>query len=553
MSNTGVFPFFNDDNPERDFAYDWVVNKKNNVFLTGRAGAGKTTFLKLVAPQMPNSVIVAPSNAAAVQARGSTIHSFFKIPPGGVILPDSSDYLYDIVHTYRAEKKILMKKLETLFVDEISMVRCDLFDAMDQILRIVRGDARPFGGVQVVTIGDLFQFPPVCTRDEVVILKKYYSSPYFFASFAFQVSAFALVELRKIYRQSDADFVRILNAIRVGEHSRDDINELNSRCYDPEFRPQGDDGYVFLSTHCAKVSAYNTKKLSELPGKEKIFTASVSGNFAERAYPADNELRLKVGAQVMILINDYETDISLPRQFNNGTIAYVKKISPDAIYVETVADKKKLVFERFEWTINTYSYDSLSHAVIPKPVGTFTQFPLRLSWAITIHKSQGLTLDYVIADLSAAFESGQAYVALSRCTSLTGLKMLKPISMVSIKTSDIVKNFLSTTDNTGIKMPSLSPVTVDGSLYWCPHCDTLVFLDMFPPKCPLCSRLLIPNDSHYRIILLNPNTRKPIATACSYDPNGYPAFIKAGTAIATETGVVPEFQTTPVPGLFSVS
>lgn len=419
----------------------YVQETGASVFLTGKAGTGKTTFLRtIVADCMKRCAIVAPTGVAAINAGGVTIHSFFQLPLCPY-LPDVKELITEYqlpekMNTLRKERIRILRTLDLLIIDEISMVRADILDAMDMVLRRYRRNDRPFGGVQLLMIGDVQQLPPVVKDAERAYFEQVYPSPFFFNSKALRKLPFVVIELEKIYRQSDEEFMSILNSIRAGNPDQAVLDRLNSRL-DPGFDPPGDESWIRLTTHNAQADAVNASKLDELGGKEVVFKAEIDGNFPENAYPADTELRLKVGAQVMFIRNDTSGDA----RYYNGKIGTVTSLK-DGLVV-TDGEGNAIEVERERWENLKYELDPESKEIVGNCDGVFTQYPLRPAWAITIHKSQGLTFDRVIIDAGSAFSFGQVYVALSRCRTLEGIVLTTPITRRCTFANDEVNAFES--------------------------------------------------------------------------------------------------------------
>lgn len=414
-------------------AADFINYTDRSVFLTGKAGTGKTTFLKYIRKNTPKqTAVVAPTGVAAINAGGVTIHSFFQLPftpfvPASTLFRSGmamdKHYLLGRLKV-TSERQRILQKLELLIVDEISMVRCDVLDAIDTVLRHFRNRwQEPFGGVQMLLIGDMFQLPPVITNEERNILDQFYNSPYFFDSKIFQQHQFIHIELEKIYRQSEPHFIGLLNKVRNNEMDKEGFTLLHQRL-DTSFKHTADDGYVILTTHNYKADAVNGVELAKLKGKSKTYQCEVKGEFYEKAYPADELLQLKEGAQVMFIKNDAEKI----RRYYNGKIGIVTKLEEDTIYVRCKDETNEIEVEKERWENLRYALNKGSQQVEEEVVGSFSQFPLRLAWAITIHKSQGLTFDKVIIDAEAAFAPGQVYVALSRCTSFKGIILKTSVS-----------------------------------------------------------------------------------------------------------------------------
>jgi len=434
-------------NPEISLAFDFVEYTNRNIFLTGNAGTGKTTFLHNLRKKSPKRmIVVAPTGVAAINAGGVTIHSFFQMPfgphipqtkPGGDFYDDqekkSSDYS---VKKFSRDKIQIMKSLDLLVIDEISMVRADLLDGIDEVLRKYRDRFKPFGGVQLLMIGDLQQLAPVAKDDEWDLLKHHYDTVFFFSSKALQMTNYVTVGLKHIYRQNDAVFIGMLNKIRDNSLDEETLVQLNKR-YIPGFALNSGEGYIILTTHNYQAKEINDSKLKTLKSSPRTFTASVSGDFPEYSYPTDFELTLKIGAQVMFVKND----ISREKLFFNGKIGVIESFEDDTIYVKCPTDLEAIPVERLEWDNTKYTIDEVSKEIKENVAGTFKQYPLKLAWAITIHKSQGLTFEKAIIDANAAFAHGQVYVALSRCKTLEGLVLSSPISFSSIKYDSKVARF----------------------------------------------------------------------------------------------------------------
>jgi ATP-dependent exoDNAse (exonuclease V) alpha subunit len=395
-----------------EYAEKLVLDTRYSVFLTGKAGTGKSTFLRYIADKTTkNFIVVAPTGIAAINARGETIHSFFGIPFGP--LQPSDPRLKN--NRYNEEKTQVMENLELLIIDEISMVRADLLDGVDYILRKVRRNPYPFGGVQVLLVGDLFQLEPVVTQDEKPFLQNYYRSPYFFNAWALRELDLVNIELEKIYRQEDPFFIGILNGIRNNTATYDDLVNLNRR----PSKVMSDDNkfYITLSTTRKTADKTNAEKLSALPGELFEFEGKVEDDFPDKNLPTDRMLQLKEGAQVIFIKND----IAFNRKWVNGTIGVVEKIEEDQLTVK-LDSGKQVVVERSIWENVKFRFNAEKNRIEEEVIGKFTQFPVKLAWAVTIHKSQGLTFDNVILDMgTGAFAAGQLYVALSRCRTLEGI------------------------------------------------------------------------------------------------------------------------------------
>ena len=435
-------------NKEFNYALDLVESTNRFIYLTGKAGTGKTTFLRhLVDRQKKKTVIVAPTGIAAINAGGVTIHSFFQIPLSPFVPGDERLSMKSIVtdagdktivyenFKYKSEKLKIIQSLELLIIDEVSMVRCDLLDVIDQLLRIFRKRLKePFGGVQVLLIGDTFQLAPIVKPKDWNILGRYYKSEFFFNSKVVEADKPIYIELKKIYRQNEKEFIDLLNRVRTSSLLRDDIEWLNSR-YNPLFDANQDDS-IILATHNAIVSSINQKELDNLDTEEYIFEAEVTGKFSVSMMATDKSLYLKEGAQVMFIKNDTGED----RLYYNGKIGKVKEVRKERI--EIVCETgETIVVAKAEWDNIEYDYDSKLRKVTEKVIGTFKQYPIKLAWAITVHKSQGLTFSKVYADLGSAFAPGQVYVALSRCTNMNGLVLKTKILPHNVKTDARVIEF----------------------------------------------------------------------------------------------------------------
>ncbi len=427
-------------NPELQLAHEFVRFTGNNIFLTGRAGTGKTTFLHTLKELSPKRmIVVAPTGVAAINAGGVTIHSFFQLPfspriPGYTESKDRKSLRFS------SQKRNIIKSLDLLVIDEISMVRADLLDSIDERLRQFRRNDRPFGGVQLLMIGDMQQLPPVVKNNEWALLSKHYQTPFFFSSLALQKSGYITITLQHVYRQRDQHFIELLNKIRYKKMDIEAVKQLNER-YKPNFDP-GDENYIILTTHNAKAKAINDKKLDRLGGKRKRFSAAIEGHFPEYMFPTEPELELKAGAQVMFVKNDPDME----KRFFNGKIGHVTEIGETGVTVRCPGDDEPIRVGRLVWENIKYEIDEQTKEIKEKVEGTFTQLPLKPAWAITIHKSQGLTFDKAIIDSESAFAHGQVYVALSRCRSLEGLVLSTPFSPASMKPDSAIEAFNKTTD-----------------------------------------------------------------------------------------------------------
>ncbi len=416
-----------------DFQYilDVLENTKGNLFITGRAGTGKSTLLQLFRnTTRKKTVVLAPTGIAALNVKGQTIHSFFGFPPRPLTRQDIKK---------RANRR-LFQRLEVMVIDEISMVRADLLDSIDYFLRINRENPMPFGGVQVVFFGDLFQLPPVVSSEvESGLFSSFYESPYFFSAQVFNDPTFAMemVELRKVYRQENRRFLRLLDAVRLNQIDQDDLMELNERCI-PDF--EAGEFYITLSARNARVDAINRAEMDKIPLPPAVYTATVKGDFPANQYPVDPALALKLNAQVMLVRNDPE------KNYVNGTIGRVVKLETDKITVtveESDGSRRNVEVGQAEWEILRYRlHPEDPNRIEAEQLGSFVQFPVKPAWAVTVHKAQGQTFEKVIIDLGkGAFEHGQTYVALSRCRTLEGIVLRQPLRFSDILVDQRIVEF----------------------------------------------------------------------------------------------------------------
>ena len=420
-------------NSELRHAWDFVEHTGISIFLTGKAGTGKTTFLRtLKEKSSKRSIIVAPTGVAAINAGGMTIHSFFQLPLSPFVPEVNFKNRFD----YSKEKRKIIRTLDLLIIDEISMVRSDVLDAIDSVLRRFKEHEKPFGGVQLLMIGDLQQLTPVVTPEDEVILQRYYDTSYFFGSKALRSISYVTIELTHVYRQQDEEFITLLNNIREGQVSETDLKRLNER-FNPNFEPEVGSDYIRLTTHNKMAESYNEVQLHNLPSKACTFIAEADGNFPEYNYPADFKLTLKRGAQVMFIRNDNNG------RYYNGRIGHVTHIDNEKILVLCPGDDKEIEVQQETWENTKYSLNEKTKQIEAEVQGTFKQYPLRLAWAITIHKSQGLTFEHAIIDAQSSFAAGQVYVALSRCKTLEGLILASPISSSAIINDSQVTNYIS--------------------------------------------------------------------------------------------------------------
>lgn len=427
-------------NPQLELAFDFLEYTGTSVFLTGKAGTGKTTFLRELKRRSPKRmVVVAPTGVAAINAGGVTIHSFFQLPFGPYVsgrtegTPMSGER-YN--HKFNREKINIIRTMDLLVIDEISMVRADLLDAVSDMLCRYRDRTRPFGGVQLLMIGDLQQLAPVVKEDEWALLQETYASPFFFCSRALQQLPYVGIELKRVYRQADAAFIDLLNNIRENRADAATLAALNKR-YIPDFNPDETEGYITLTTHNYQAQRINERKLEELESRPYTYEAEVKDDFPEYAFPTDRQLVLKKGAQVMFIKNDS----SPAKRYYNGKIGRITAISADNILVRCPGEEEAISVDREEWTNTKYTIDAETQEIIETVAGSYRQYPLKTAWAITIHKSQGLTFEKAIVDAHAAFTHGQVYVALSRCKSLEGLVLGAPLREEGLVSDRTVRQF----------------------------------------------------------------------------------------------------------------
>ncbi len=419
-------------NPQIELAHRFLRETGTNIFLTGKAGTGKTTFLREALRTINKRYVVcAPTGVAAINARGVTLHSLFQLP-FGAISPEMLRGGELLGRKIGSNKLALLRSIELLVIDEISMVRCDVLDGVDSILKRVRRNSKPFGGVQLLMIGDVHQLSPICRDDEWELLRGSYRSPYFFESAALGRCNYFTIEFTEIFRQSDRSFTELLNAVREGAPSADVIARLNSR-YIPNFDPP--EGYITLSTHNYSVTAINAQKLRELHAKSHYFTAEITGEYSDYSYPNDKELELKEGAQVIFIKND----ISPEKLYYNGMIGKILSIEGEVITVQT--PERLIAVSRVSWENIEYKINKESGRIEENIKGVFSQIPLRCAWAITIHKSQGLTFEKVVIDAGSSFAFGQVYVALSRCKTFEGMVLRTPLQPSVVVRDSVVESF----------------------------------------------------------------------------------------------------------------
>jgi hypothetical protein len=437
-------------NDQAVIATKFINSTNRNIFLTGRAGTGKTTFLQYIVENThKNALVAAPTGIAAINAGGVTLHSLFHLPFGCFVPSDFSVNVEDIntqVNTpqsirkslrMNSRKRKLIREMELLIIDEVSMMRADLLDAIDVVLRTIKKrKSLPFGGTQILFIGDLYQLPPVVRSEEWDFLKRHYSTPYFFDARVLHQFQPVYIELEKIYRQTDQRFISILNHFRDNAITREDIQTLNQR-YFPDFKPKSNEGYVFLTTHNKTADDINRRTLAKLPGQVYSFNAEVEGDFGEHLYPIDYQLQLKEGAQVMFIKNDYSGE----QRYFNGKIGTVSEISEEGIEVSFTDGSEPTLVEEYTWENKKFSLNKETGEIEETIKGTFKHLPIKLAWAITIHKSQGLTFQKAIIDVSKAFAPGQIYVALSRLVSLDGLVLNRPLPENIMEPDEALKLF----------------------------------------------------------------------------------------------------------------
>ena len=426
-------------NPQLELANNIIKYTGTHLFLTGKAGTGKTTFLHYLREHSPKRmIVVAPTGVAAINAKGVTVHSFFQLNFAPFIpgTKPASDFF-----RFSKDKINIIRSLDLLVMDEISMVRADLLDAVDYVLRHFRRNEQPFGGVQLLMIGDLEQLAPVVKEDEWSLLNAYYKTPFFFDSHALKKTKYVSVELQKVYRQSNEDFINMLNCIRENKIEQNLLQELNKR-YMPNFNPDDKEGYITLTTHNHTAQRINSAKLAQIKDRSYIFEAKITGNFPEYSFPTHEKLELRKGAQVMFVKNDQSSE----KRYYNGKIAVITSIDDNHIKAQGKDDMDPIMVEKAVWSNMKYTIDPDTKELLEDEEGSFEQYPLKMAWAITVHKSQGLTFEKAIIDANASFTHGQVYVALSRCKTLEGLVLSSPVSAKSIIRSGNIDNFARYTE-----------------------------------------------------------------------------------------------------------
>lgn len=423
--------------PEMQEAFQLIEGTKKNVYITGKAGTGKTTFLKyLVEHTGKCCAVVAPTGIAAVNAGGVTMHSMFCLPFHPYRPRIENGITRDAMDKYKLspDKISVLWHLDLLIIDEVSMVRCDMMDAVNDVLCHYRGKNKPFGGVQIVMFGDLFQLPPVAKGEDWDVLKDVYDSPYFFDAKVFSLTGFNVIELEHVFRQKDPEFTGLLNRIREYKTTESDMEKLFSM-YNPDYEDK-EGKEILLCTHKADAESINANKLFALNGDGIVYKSRIDGDFPISSIPCDNRLSLKPGARVMFLVND-----NVAKRYCNGTRGIITKVYPDKAIVKTDEGLDVEVFQH-KWTNNKYRYDKEAGIMRSDETGSCMQLPLRLAWAITIHKSQGLTFDGAIIDAGRAFTSGQVYVALSRCRKINKIHLLSPITKDTIMINEQLLAFI---------------------------------------------------------------------------------------------------------------
>lgn len=490
--NQDSSPYKELETPQLKLAQDFIQFTGANVFLTGKAGTGKTTFLHRIKKKSPKRMIVtAPTGVAAINAGGVTLHSFFQLPFGPQVLQKAdgegvSDRQKDI-NRFSRDKINIIRSLDLLVIDEISMVRADLLDAVDRVLRRYRNRYKPFGGVQLLMIGDLQQLAPIVRDEDWEVLKNHYETPFFFSSQALRKTQFVCIELQHIFRQSDARFISLLNKIRDNKLDSEATEILNSR-YIPDFDTDKEKGYITLTTHNNQANRINFLHMNRIEAPTSIFSAEISGIFPEYSFPNEPELVLKPGAQVMFVKNDSSRE----KRYYNGKIGTITSIKEDIVYVSCPGEDEEIAAEPVEWHNYSFTIDEKTEEIIENLLGTFKQIPLKPAWAITIHKSQGLTFDKAVIDANAAFAHGQVYVALSRCRNLEGMVLISKIDPRCLRTDGSVLGFLNEIEGNQPDERKLAELRSDFEK------SLLSELNDFSPfqrRLDYCTKLVLENES----------------------------------------------------------
>lgn len=522
-------------NQDLQLAFDFVRYTNRNLFITGKAGTGKTTFLKDLKKLSPKRmVVVAPTGVAAINAGGVTIHSFFQLPfhpyiPAfylpGVNSGNRAESSSPPGYKMSREKIRIIKSLDLLIIDEISMVRADILDAIDSALRRYKSRHLPFGGVQLLMIGDLQQLAPVVKDEDREMLDSYYDSFFFFGSKALGSTDYVTIELKHIYRQDDQVFIDLLNKIRENKIDQAALDELNKR-YIPDFDPESGGGYITLTTHNHQAQTINDSKLDKLPGKAHRFKATVKGDFPEFSFPNASDLTFKAGAQVMFIKNDFSGE----KLFFNGKIGKIEAFEGDIIVVRCPGDDFPIMVEKAEWQNMKFTLNDETKEIEEEEIGTFTQYPLRLAWAITIHKSQGLTFDRAIIDACSAFAHGQVYVALSRCRTLEGLVLSSRIGRRSLIDNPAISDFVSGVQQ---NQPDRTSLELSKKNYQRQLLSELFDFSQLANRLSYCHRVLLENQGafignpHERIAMMLPGLNTDVTEVSGKFQPHIDYFLKA--------------------------
>ncbi|ELX67665.1 helix-turn-helix domain-containing protein [Prevotella nigrescens] len=482
-------------NTELRNAWDFVEHTGISIFLTGKAGTGKTTFLRAIKQHSTKRmIVVAPTGVAAINANGVTIHSFFQLP----LSPFVPESMVKPRFEYSKQKRQIMRTLDLLIIDEISMVRADILDAIDSILRRFREHNKPFGGVQLLMIGDLQQLTPIVKPEEEKLLSRYYNTPYFFDSKALQSTQYVTIELTKVFRQQDEVFINILNHFRNGNVTDNDFEILNKR-YQANFNPGKNSDYIHLTTHNRIADNINDRQLEQIKEKAYKFCARTEGQFPENSYPTDYELTLKCGAQVMFIHNDRS------ERYYNGKIGRITYIDKEKIVVTCPNEDEAIEVEPQTWENMRYTLNEQTKQIEGEVLGTFTQYPLRLAWAITIHKSQGLTFEHAIIDAQQAFASGQVYVALSRCRSLEGLVLASTLNKNAVINDARVDSYIAQQNMRAVESIKNLPLLKE-EYYRLMLLELFNFNEIFTAESALFRTLVEYFHKHAKLIALHQTT-----------------------------------------------